>query len=170
MRGGTRADEVTGTGGVIARIISGGQTGVDRGALDAAIAGDVVHGGWVPAGGLAEDKPYAPGVLIDYPGLKPTMSDDPAIRTRLNVRDAHVTLVIGDPALSAGSARAIATAQELRRPCLVNPASPQDAFAWLTEIGRELIVNVVGPRESEWPGAQQAAKEFVTVLLELDRA
>ncbi len=169
MRGGTRADEVTGTGGVIARIISGGQTGVDRGALDAAIAGDVVHGGWVPAGGLAEDKPYAPGVLIDYPGLKPTMSDDPAIRTRLNVRDAHVTLVIGDPAVSPGSARAIATAQELHRPCLVTPATAQDAFAWLTEIGRELIVNVVGPRESEWPGARDASTAFVAALLELDR-
>ncbi|WP_144018587.1 YpsA SLOG family protein [Demequina sp. NBRC 110051] len=170
MRGGTRADEVTGTGGVIARIISGGQTGVDRGALDAAIAGDVVHGGWVPAGGLAEDKPYAPGVLIDYPGLKPTMSDDPAIRTRLNVRDAHVTLVIGDPAVSPGSTRAIATAQELRRPCLVTPATADAAFAWLSKVGRELIVNVVGPRESEWPGAQQAAQGFVSDLLELDRA
>ena len=169
MRGGTRADEVTGTGGVIARIISGGQTGVDRGALDAAIAGCVVHGGWVPAGGIAEDKPYAPGVLIDYPGLKPTMSDDPAIRTRLNVRDAHATLVIGSPEVSPGSARAIATAGELRRPCLVDPPTPEAAFAVLSEIGRELIVNVVGPRESEWPGAQQAAQQFVAALLERDK-
>lgn len=169
MRGGTRADEVTGTGGVIARIIAGGQTGVDRGALAAAIASCVVHGGWVPAGGIAEDKPYAPGVLIDFPGLKPTMSDDPAIRTRLNVRDAHATLVLGDPTLSPGTRRAIATAAELGRPCLVDPATPQDAYGWLGGIGRELVVNVAGPRESEWPGARDAAQAFVTALLALDR-
>ncbi|MFV0287482.1 MAG: YpsA SLOG family protein [Demequina sp.] len=169
MRGGTRADEVTGTGGVIARVIAGGQTGVDRGALDAAIAMKVVHGGWCPAGGTAEDKPYAPGVLIDYPGLKPTMSDDPEIRTRLNVRDAHATLVIGDPERSPGAARAVSAAAELRRPCLVTPDSPSEAFAWLEGIGRELLVNVAGPRESQWPGARDAAYAFVTDLLERDR-
>ncbi|WP_084078263.1 YpsA SLOG family protein [Demequina sp. NBRC 110057] len=169
MRGGTRADEVTGTGGVIARIIAGGQTGVDRGALDAAIAMKVVHGGWCPAGGIAEDKPYAPGVLIDYPGLKPTMSADPEIRTRLNVRDSHATLVLGDPEVSEGAARAVGTAAELSRPCLVSPATPDEAFAWLSGLGRELLINVAGPRESQWPGARDASYAFVTALLERDR-
>jgi len=150
---------------LISRIVSGGQTGADRGALDAAIAAGVIHAGWCPAGGWAEDKPYPPGVLVDFPGLKPTISAEPGVRTRLNVRDSHATVVLGDPGSSPGAALMIASAAELGRPCLVAPATAEAARVWLADVGRELIVNVGGPRESEEPGLYERAREFVTLLL-----
>ena len=63
------------------KIVCGGQSGVDRAALDAAIAAGVPHGGWCPAGGWAEDFPDPPGLRAAYPALRPTPSADPAERT-----------------------------------------------------------------------------------------
>ena len=80
---------------LIATIRSGGQTGVDRGALDAARAAGVPIEGWCPAGGWAEDLPEAPGLRTDYPELRETPSREPAQRTEWNVRDSDVTLIIG---------------------------------------------------------------------------
>ncbi|MGO1311979.1 MAG: YpsA SLOG family protein, partial [Brevibacterium aurantiacum] len=79
---------------LIAAIRSGGQTGVDRGALDAARAAGVTIEGWCPAGGWAEDLPGAPGLLTDYPESRETPSPEPAQRTEWNVRDSEVTLII----------------------------------------------------------------------------
>jgi hypothetical protein len=67
-------------------IVSGGQTGVDRAALDAAIANSIDYGGWCPRGGRAEDMRRAPGVLVRYPKLHETPLADPAQRTEWNVR------------------------------------------------------------------------------------
>ncbi|WP_062073118.1 YpsA SLOG family protein [Demequina sediminicola] len=150
---------------LISRIYAGGQTGADRAALDAAIAAGVVHGGWCPAGGWAEDKPYPPGVLVDYPGLKPTIESDPAVRTERNIRDTHATLALGVVEGSPGATRALAYAEAIARPVMVRPDSPAAALEWLATIGRELIVNVVGPRESEAPGSYNAARAFMSALL-----
>lgn len=150
---------------LISRVIAGGQTGVDRGALQAAIACKVVHGGWCPAGGWAEDKPYPPGVLIDFPGLKPTIEAEPAVRTRLNIRDSHATIALGPVAGSEGCAIALAFAEGTGRPVLMDPQSPDQAREWLESIGRELIVNFVGPRESQAPGIRDYAYDFVVGLL-----
>ena len=73
-------------------IVSGGQTGVDRAALDAAIARGIAYGGWCPQGGWAEDCPEPPGVLARYPLLRETPSADPAQRTEWNVRDSDASL------------------------------------------------------------------------------
>lgn len=76
---------------LFAAIRSGGQTGVDRGALDAARAAGVPIVGWCPAGGWAEDLTETPGLLTDYPELRETPSPEPAQRTEWNVRDSDVT-------------------------------------------------------------------------------
>jgi hypothetical protein len=74
------------------KVTSGGQSGVDRAALDAAIACGVDYGGWCPRGGWAEDFPQPPGLLANYPRLIETPSADPAQRTEWNVRDANAIL------------------------------------------------------------------------------
>ncbi|HEY6920163.1 MAG TPA: putative molybdenum carrier protein, partial [Methyloceanibacter sp.] len=68
------------------KILSGGQTGVDRAALDAAIERGIACGGWCPKGGWAEDMPRPPGVLARYPMLQETPLGDHVQRTEWNVR------------------------------------------------------------------------------------
>ena len=149
----------------IARIVSGGQTGADRAALDAAIEHGRAYGGWCPAGGWAEDLPDPPGLLSRYPGLRETPSADPAERTRLNVRDSHATLVVGGgPGLSRGSDVTVETAVRLGRPYLL--VDDTDAVRdWLASLGRELTVNVSGPRESERPGVYVLARGLLGAVL-----
>ena len=77
-------------------ILSGGQTGVDRAALDAAIERGLAYRGWCPRGGSAEDLPEPPGLLARYPHLRETPEADPAERTRRNVRDGDRLLVLTD--------------------------------------------------------------------------
>ena len=75
------------------RIRSGGQTGVDRAALDAAVLMGRPYEGWCPKGGLAEDFLRPPGLLTIYPHLMETPSESPEQRTEWNVRDSAVTVV-----------------------------------------------------------------------------
>lgn len=104
------------------KIISGGQTGVDRAALDEAIARGMDWGGWCPKGGWAEDFPDPPGLLARYPRLKPTPQSNPVQRTEWNVRDSDATLIItaGEGmAVSIGSRRAHRWAHQHGKPELV---------------------------------------------------
>jgi hypothetical protein len=125
-----------------ARLISGGQSGVDRAALDFAIARGIPYGGWCPRGGWAEDHPRPPGLLAPYPALRETPSADPAQRTRWNVRDSAATLILDLPCRegSAGTEATEAAAIELGRPLLrlgVNEllaAQPADVAAPLDEV------------------------------------
>jgi len=153
------------------RIRSGGQTGVDRAALEVARDTGVPCGGWCPAGRAAEDGP----IPRDYP-LRETPSPDPAQRTAWNVRDADATLVLSREAPRGGTALAMAEAERLDRPLLAvrlregDEADAADARAlervraWLARHGvREL--NVAGPRESEEPGIGARAARFLRRLL-----
>ena len=79
---------------IIARIRSGGQTGVDRAALDTARKFNIKICGWCPRGGWAEDCPEAPGILAEYPELKETPEVEPWQRTLWNMRDADAILTI----------------------------------------------------------------------------
>ena len=150
------------------RIVSGGQTGADRAALDAALARGVPVGGWCPAGRWAEDGP-----LADRYPLRETAAADPAERTRLNVRDSDATLVLtpGGPdagGVAGGTALTVETAHALGRPLLVVPPRPDavgGAVAWLGG-GGVGVLNVAGPRESEAPGLYEAALAFVGTLLD----
>ena len=91
------------------KLISGGQSGVDRAVLDVAIERSIPYAGWCPKGGWAEDFPNPPGLLANYPQLKETPLAGPAQRTEWNVRDADACMIAVDAAgvdVSAGTALA----------------------------------------------------------------
>src|SRR5688572_5021537 len=113
------------------KIISGGQSGVDRAALDVAVALGVDYGGWCPKGGWAEDYPESPGVLAAYPNLTETLLADPAQRTEWNVRDANACLIVLDArglSVSKGTALAYELANRYRKPLLVVDLNAKDAI------------------------------------------
>jgi hypothetical protein len=159
------------------KILSGGQSGVDRAALDVAIARGVEYGGWCPKGGWAEDYVEPPGLLAVYPNLKETPSADPAQRTEWNVRDADACMIAVDSRGLPGS-KGTALARELaaryHKPMLIVNLSesnaPEVAAAWLREqrnaFGLDLALAVGGPRESETPGIYRAVREFLSTVLE----
>ena len=111
-------------------IVSGGQTGVDRAALDVAIEQGIPYRGWCPKGGWAEDRPRPPGVLALYPGLRETPDADPRQRTEWNVRDCDRLMVLVDRAglsVSKGTAFALACAKALAKPHIVIDIDAGDA-------------------------------------------
>lgn len=150
-------------------IVSGGQSGVDRAALDFAIARGIPYGGWCPKGGWAEDFPDPPGVLARYPGLRETSDSDTRRRTELNVQDSDATLVLTrSSALSPGSAFALAVAKTHMKPCLIVDIDAGDAAerirAWLDENPTIRVLGIGGPRESEAPGIYRAALALLARL------
>jgi Circularly permutated YpsA SLOG family len=157
------------------RIVSGGQTGVDRAALDFAIAHDIPYGGWCPRGGWAEDHPAPPGLLGIYPGLRETPGADPEQRTRWNVRDSDATLIVAlgeDAGTSPGTATTEAAAAELGRPLLRLDASELDLGSardgierLLSGLGPSPTLNVAGPRQSEHEQAYVVALRLLGLLL-----
>jgi hypothetical protein len=160
----------------VMKIISGGQTGVDRAALDVAIARGMDWGGWCPKGGWAEDLPNPPGVLASYPRLKEAPLPNPVQRTEWNVRDSDAALIITDAeglSVSIGSRRAHRWAQQHGKPELVVDASAPEASAlaaaWLDaqrkRFGPHMTLSVGGPRESEAPGIYARAKLLMMSVL-----
>jgi hypothetical protein len=158
------------------KIICGGQTGVDRAALDAAIACGVAWGGWCPSGGWAEDFPDPPGLLARYPGLRETPLSDPAQRTEWNVRDSDAILVIVDHAglsVSKGTSGATEWTGHYGRPLLVVDVGQPDAdtqvAAWLRKqcrrFGADMALGVSGPRESEAPGIYASVHRLMASVL-----
>jgi hypothetical protein len=143
--------------------VSGGQTGVDRAALDVARALGISHAGWCPRGRWAEDGPIAD----DY-ALRETPAADPAQRTAWNVRDSDATLVLARGALRGGTALAADRARSLHRPLrvvdLAAPTDPGETTRWLAERAIR-VLNVAGPRESESPGIGDAAARFLREVL-----
>ena len=163
------ADAIVACTQKIARIRSGGQTGADRAALDAARELDVPVCGWVPMGGLAEDMPEAPGLLARYPELRESPSESYVNRTALNVRDAHATLIVAPSGLEpcSGTQMTLRFAEAMGRPCLVIRGIEEvgTVLGWLEDLGRELTLNVAGPRESKTPGTYAITKQIVSTLL-----
>ena len=144
-------------------IVSGGQTGVDRAALDVALERGMPCGGWCPARRWAEDGP------IDqrYP-LRETPSADPAERTEWNVRDSDATLILATSAPSPGTDRTLEAARRVRRPVYLRHlgAPPDtDAFRRWLQIHNIRTLNVAGPRESESPGVYALAGEYLRAVL-----
>jgi hypothetical protein len=157
------------------RIISGGQTGVDRAALDAAVEMSIPYGGWCPRGGWAEDHPQAPGVLASYPLLRETPLADPAQRTEWNVQDSDATMILVDAGglpVSPGSVLARELAECYRKPLVVIDLSAADAseraLHWLLaqrcKFPGTFTLGIGGPRESEVPGIHDRARAFLRAL------
>jgi len=157
-------------------IVTGGQSGVDRAALDVAVARGVDYAGWCPRGGWAEDFPTAPGLSAHYPKLEETPLADPAQRTEWNVRDAHACLILVDAGgidVSRGTALARELAHRYRKPLLTAdlaaPDALKDAALWLrvqeARHGADLKLAIGGPRESEAPGIYARARGFIEALL-----
>lgn len=133
------------------KIISGGQTGADRAALDAARELGIPRGGWVPRGRKAEDGPIAP----TYEGLTETPSDRYAQRTAWNVRDADATVLFTRGPPSGGSKLTLERATKLGRPALhldldrLSAVSAGRALrAWLL-VTHCSVLNVAGSRASQ---------------------
>jgi len=145
------------------KIISGGQTGVDRAALDVAIELGLPCGGWCPRGRRAED-----GVIAAIYPLQETDSDEYAPRTARNVLDADGTLIItrGEP--TRGTALTVEIAKRAKRPyMIVDLARSTDASAVRHWLLREHVatLNVAGPRESNCSGIYDEALVFLRALL-----
>ena len=146
-------------------MVSGGQTGADRAALDAALRLGLPYGGWCPAGGDAED---GPGLLDRYPSLDETRSADPSERTTWNVRDSDATLVLslGPVDGSPGTSYTVSEAERLGRTLLVaHPAEVERVQRWLAGLPDGCTLNVAGPRESEVPGLYDAAYALLLDVL-----
>ena len=148
--------------GFLQRIISGGQTGADRAALDWAIEHGMPHGGWCPRGRKAED-----GRIDGRYQLNETPSSSYILRTERNVNDSDGTVVFSIAAvLTGGSRRTVELVRKHEKPCLhLSATSDGDkAAGLLREFIRQhgiKVLNVAGPRGSQAPGVA----EFVTATL-----
>jgi hypothetical protein len=151
----------------LAKIISGGQTGADRGALDAALASDFPCGGWCPEGRRAED-----GRIPDRYPVTELPGADYLKRTRQNVIDSDGTLVIYFGELSGGTLKTVQLCEQLKKPVLVldgNAVDPDTAAKRAAAFVRSRgirILNVAGPRESGRLGAEAYAEQAVSLLLQ----
>jgi hypothetical protein len=154
---------------VIKKIISGGQTGADRAALDAAIKLGIRHGGWIPKGRLTENGPL-PGKykLTEMPVTSY------ALRTEQNVKDSNGTLIISHGKLTEGSDYTRKMALKHNRPWLHIDLNKTPAFkaanliqTWIKENTIE-ILNVAGPRESKDKSIYQDVSKLIETIYYLE--
>jgi hypothetical protein len=161
VQGASRAPPLI-EGTLVRKIISGGQTGVDRGALLAAIELGIKHGGYCPRGRLAED-----GAIEARFQLVETETATYHVRTEKNVAESCGTLIVHRGPLVGGTALTEKFALRHQRPCLkidLNQPEPpvrvEIIRAWLRK-HRIQVLNVAGPRERSQPGIQELARQLV---------
>lgn len=147
---------------LVSRIISGGQTGADRAALDWAIRNGVPHGGWCPRNRTAED-----GVLSAKYELREAQSPDYRWRTRQNVTDSEATLILNTGTLDGGTLETAKFAKSFGKAHLIlqldRGVRDEDVQQLLNWLQRESIgvLNVAGPRESKRPGIYSLTSELL---------
>jgi hypothetical protein len=159
-----RTDAPEGPAHILLKVISGGQSGVDRAALDAAMDCGLRCGGWCPKGRLAEDGP----IPARYPLREAPTSNYPE-RTALNVRDSDGTLVLAWGPPAEGTGLTLHLAESMEKPCLVldlrDGPSPESAWAWVKAHGIQ-VLNVAGPRASASPELYDTALGWLRRFLE----
>lgn len=152
----------------VQKIISGGQTGVDRAALDVAIKLGIPHGGWCPAGRRSED-----GTIAPIYQLQETSTKNYAQRTEKNVLDSCGTLILFRNIISGGTALTRRLSQSHNRPCLCLDLGPSifDSSQRITSllewgvVHQIKILNIAGPRASTQPEIYSLANSFLTAAL-----
>jgi len=148
------------------KIISGGQTGVDRAALDAALKYGIECGGWCPAGRLDEL-----GRIPDRYPVKELEEGSFDERSLRNVKESDGTVIIYFDQLRGGTEYTVECCRELQRPStLIDAAkiSAEDAATLVVDFVRENkidILNVAGPRQSEWPEGYEYAFHLLDIFL-----
>lgn len=148
------------------KIVSGGQTGVDRAALDAALAHGFACGGFCPAGRLAED-----GRIADRYPLTELQRGGYRARTRRNVLDSDGTAILYCGAPEGGTEQTLADCIRHRKPYKlidaeeIAPARAAELLASFVAAHAIETLNVAGPRASKAPRAYAYAFDVVTRLL-----
>jgi hypothetical protein len=141
------------------KIVSGGQTGVDRAALDVALRLGLPCGGWCPRGRRAED-----GAIPERYPLVETPDARYPQRTRWNVRDSDATLVLHSGPPRGGTALTLRLLARTGKPALRvdldGESDPAALGEWIGRLGIR-VLNVAGPRESEAPGVGGKAARFL---------
>ena len=158
----------------IKRIRTGGQSGVDRAALDVARALNIEICGWCPRGGWAEDYVTPPGLLSNYPELTETPSEGTTQRTLWNMRDADaiLTIIPKDSGKSEGTEVGVREGEHLQKP-MFTASGIEDAEAvirWLDSLPEELDLSIGGPRASECPNAYEVTRMLLIDMLSKIRA
>lgn len=145
------------------KIISGGQTGVDRAALDAGMEAGLPVGGYVPKGRLAED-----GKVPDKYPMTELGSKDYKVRTKRNVLESDGTLIINIGPLKSGTALTAKIAHENGKPLMIvqldQDHDPSAVIEWMNN-NQIRVLNVAGPRESKQP-VYEKAKRFIMEILD----
>ena len=148
------------------KIISGGQTGVDRGALEAALDFGVECGGWCPAGRLAEDGT----IPKRYPVVE-LVNAGYTERTAQNVADSDGTLIISNGEPIGGTGETVRRCVENDKPYLVidykkmpTTEATKKALKFLQKHHIRRL-NVAGPRASQWPQGQEITRQIVSAIL-----
>ena len=153
---------------MVRKIVSGGQTGADRAALDFALEWNISHGGWIPKGRLAED-----GRLPEKYRLKEMNTTDYARRTEQNVVDSDATLIFSHGKLTGGSLLTRKMALKHGRPLLHMDLLQTNSFsaaqgihAWIKE-QRIGVLNVAGPRQSQDKRIYRATFDILEAAFQL---
>ncbi len=154
-------------GGAMIKIVSGGQTGVDRAALDAAISMQVEHGGWCPRGRIAED-----GCIGKQYILRETRQADYETRTEANVMKSDGTLVLCRHRPDGGTLLTILLCAIHGKPVLLIQPKAKctrqhllKTLSWIEKNGIK-VLNVAGPRASKDAGIYGIAYDFIRIVLE----
>jgi hypothetical protein len=149
------------------KIVSGGQTGVDRAALDAALAANFPCGGWAPGDRMAED-----GVIPDRYPLIPLPQGGYRERTRLNVSDSDGTVILYNEVLKGGTRLTRNLCALLKRPYILiesqetpDPMVAAGAVLKFIEANQIEVLNVSGPRLSGWKEGYVFASAVVREVL-----
>jgi hypothetical protein len=133
------------------KIISGGQTGVDRAALDVAPKHGIESGGWCPTGRLDEF-----GRIPDRYPVRELESGGFTERTLQNIKDSDGTVIIYPGKLSGGTEQTVHFCAEQRRPhelidsSNVSTEKAAQLIADFVRANKIDVLNVAGPRQSEW--------------------